>query len=308
MIYILGHKNPDTDSVSSVIAYSDFLKKEGKNAEPITLGKINNETKFVLDYFGIKIPEIKTELPQNAEVILLDHNEKKQSIDNLDDLNLIEVIDHHKINLKTEKPINVCIKPLGSSCTLIAEKFLEKNIDISSQIAGLLIAGIISDTLFFRSPTTTEKDKNILKKLNKIAKIENLEEFSLNMFQAKSDLGNIKVEDLIQLDYKEFDFNGHRWGIGVMETTNKQYALERKKEIKEKLKLLKKRNNLEGVIFTIIDILEEKSWTILAEENEKNVFQKVFSAVDEEGLLFVDKLVSRKKQIVPKLEDYFRSK
>ena len=303
MKHIIGHKNPDTDTTCSALAYENFLSKQGIEAKAFALGKLNKETEFVLEQFGVEAPEQITELPHGAEIILLDHNEEKQSIDNLKDLDIVEIIDHHKVKIETDKPISIFIKPLGSSCSIIAEKYFDTNTQLSKSIAGILLAGIISDTLFFRSPTTTETDRELVEKLNDIVGIDDLEEFSLKMFDAKSDLGDIDVEDLIRLDYKTFDFSDGTYGIGVMETTNINFGLNRKDEIVAKLKQIKEKDNLKGVFFVIVDILNEKSYTLCSGENEIELFKKLFNASDENGTLFVDKLVSRKKQIVPVFEN-----
>ncbi len=303
MKHIIGHKNPDTDTTCSALAYENFLSKQGVDAKAFALGKLNKETEFVLEQFGVEAPEQITELPHGAEIILLDHNEEKQSIDNLKDLDIVEIIDHHKVKIETDKPISIFIKPLGSSCSIIAEKYFDTNTQLSKSIAGILLSGIISDTLFFRSPTTTETDRELVEKLNDIVGIDDLEEFSLKMFDAKSDLGDIDVEDLIRLDYKTFDFSDGTYGIGVMETTNIDFGLNRKDEIVEKLKQIKEKDNLKGVFFVIVDILNEKSYTLCSGENEIELFKRLFDASDENGTLFVDKLVSRKKQIVPVFEN-----
>ena len=164
------------------------------------------------------------------------------------------------------------------------------------------MAGIISDTLFFRSPTTTKTDRELVKKLNDIVNLEDLEKFSLEIFNAKSDLGNIDTEKLIKLDYKLFDFKDGKCGIGVMETTNINFGLKRENEIVKKLKEIKEQDNLKAVYFTIVDILNEKSYTLCSGKEEKEIFKKLFKAESQKNILFVDKLVSRKKQIVPVFE------
>ncbi len=306
MKHIIGHKNPDTDTVCSAIAYEHFLKEQNVEAKAFVLGKVNNETKFVLDYFKVDEPEHITELPRGAEIILLDHNEEKQSIDNIKDLDIVEIIDHHKIKLETDKPISIYIKPLGSSCSIIAEKYFETQTDLPRDIAGLLLAGIVSDTLFFRSPTTTETDKQLVEKLKKISEIDDVEKFSLEMFNAKSDLGDIAAEELIKLDYKVFEFGGNEYGIGVMETTNVDFGLNKKEELIEKMKEIKEKDGLKGLFFVIVDILNEKSYTLCSGQDEKELFEELFSARDDDGVLFADKLVSRKKQIVPAFEEHFK--
>jgi len=307
MKHIIGHKNPDTDTICSAIAYEHFLKTKNVEARAFALGPVNNETKFVLNYFDVDEPEHITELPKGAEIVLLDHNEEKQSIDNINDLDIVEIIDHHKIKLETDKPISIYIKPLGSSCSIIAEKYFDTDTKMNKEIAGLLVAGIISDTLFFRSPTTTNIDKKLAEKLRDIAGIKDLEKFSLNMFNAKSDLGDISTEDLIRLDYKVFTFGDGEYGIGVMETTNIDFGLKRKDEIIKKMQEIKQQDNLKGIFFVIIDILNEKSWTLCSGEDEAKLFMELFNAQKQNGALFVDKLVSRKKQIVPIFEKYFKS-
>ena len=302
---IIGHKNPDTDTICSAIAYQVFLANRGIEAKAYALGEVNNETKFVLAKFGVDSPEVVNELPQNSEIILVDHNEERQSIENLKDLNVVEIIDHHKASFTTDKPIRIQIEPLGASCSIIAKKFMAEKTEIPQVIAQILIAGIISDTLYFRSPTATEADKRLVGKLNIVAKIEDLEKFSLEMFDAKSDVEYLSTEELVRLDYKNFDFSGHKFGIGVMETTNKDFGLKRKVEILEVLKKIKESEKLEAVYFSVIDILEEENYTLCSGEVEKQLFIELFKAENRKEVLFVKDLISRKKEIVPVFEKHF---
>ncbi|MFC1608707.1 manganese-dependent inorganic pyrophosphatase [Patescibacteria group bacterium] len=306
MKHIIGHKNPDTDTICSAIVYEDFLKQKGVEAKAFALGKINNETRFIFDKYEIEEPEHITELPHGTEIILLDHNEESQSIDNLKDLDIVEIIDHHKIKIETDKPISIYIEPVGSSCTIIAKKYFANGVEMTKRNAALLIAGIISDTLYFRSPTTTDVDKDVIERLNEVAEINDLEAFSLEMFNAKSDLGDISAEELVRLDYKVFEFGGENYGIGLMETTNKEYGFRRRDEIVEKLKEIKERDNLKGVFFSVIDILEEKNYTLTSGDEETELFTKLFDVKEQDNFLFVDRLVSRKKEIVPRFEEHFK--
>lgn len=302
MKHIVGHKNPDTDTICSAIAYQKFLKFKNIDSQAFALGHINNETKFVLNYFKVKMPEVINELPHNSEIILVDHNEDGQSIDNLNDLDIVEIIDHHKVKLQTDKPIRIYIEPLGSSCSIVAKKFFQKGFEISKEIAGILLAGVISDTLYFRSPTTTKKDKELVEKLNAIVGIKNLEEFSMQMFDAKSDISEIGTEDLVKMDYKIFEFGKDRYGIGVIETTDKKFALDRKYDLLKNMKKIKKEDNLKGVFLSVIDILKKESFTLCSGDEEIKMFTDMFGAKDRNGTLFVPNLVSRKKEIVPVFE------
>jgi len=303
MKHIIGHKNPDTDSICSAIAYQDFLTKTNVEAKAFALGELNNETKLILEKFGVEIPEIISELLKDSDVILVDHNEEKQTIDNTGDLNIVEMLDHHKVDFKTDKPISILVKPLGSTCSIIAEKYFEEGVELDRKIAGLLLSAIISDTLFFRSPTTTEKDKELADKLAVIAEVDDMEGWSLEMFDAKSNLGDISIEELIKLDYKTFTFKDGDYGIGVMETTKVDFGLDKKDEILTKLTEIKSEDNLKGVYFIIVDILNEKGYALYSGADEKELFTKLFEAEDQEGVLFVNGLVSRKKQIIPKFEN-----
>jgi manganese-dependent inorganic pyrophosphatase len=303
MKHIIGHKNPDTDSVCSAVAYQDFLTKKNIEAKAFRLGDLNKETKLVFEKFGVEPPEKISGLSKNSEVVLVDHNEEKQAIDNLKELDVVEVLDHHKVDFKTDKPISILVKPIGSTCSILAEKYFEEEIELDKKIAGLLLAGIISDTLFFRSPTTTDVDRKLADKLVEVVGVDDLEALSLEMFNAKSDLGDIEVGDLIKLDYKTFTFKDGDYGIGVMETTNVDYGLDRKDEILNKLVEIKEEDGLKGVYFVIVDILNEKGYALYSGDDEKELFTKLFKAEDQEGVLFVDKLVSRKKQIVPVFEN-----
>jgi len=304
--YVFGHRNPDTDAVVSAVVYAGFLKSRDEDVEAVALGELNNETKFVLEKFGVGAPEVKQILPKGSEVVLVDHNEEKQSVSNLSELRICEVVDHHKVNFQTAEPVNVRIEKLGSTCSVIYKIFKEVGYKISKQEASLLISGIISDTLYFRSPTTTEEDKKICAELNKVGGIKDLEKYSLKMFEVKSDLGNVDVKKMIKMDYKEFEFGGAKYGIGVIETTNPSYALGRKSEILAGLKKIKEQDCLKGILVSIIDILNEHNKTLAVGEHEAEVLRAVFNGEEIEHCVYsLGSVISRKKQIVPKLEKHF---
>lgn len=302
MKHIIGHRNPDSDTIFSAMGYQEFLKNKNIESKAFALGDLNNETKFVLDYFDMELPEQISEFPHGTEIILMDHNEEGQSVENIKDLDIVEIIDHHKVSLQTDKPIRIYVEPLGSSCSIVAKKFFAKGFPIPREIAGMLMAGIISDTLYFESPTTTEKDKELVGKLNEIVGIEDLEEFAMKMFDAKSDVSDLSTEEIVKLDYKVFEFGGEKYGIGVMETTNKDFGLERKNEILENLQKIKEEDNMRAVFLSIIDILKKESYTICSDDEAKELFVKMFNGGEKDGVIFVPNLVSRKKEIVPVFE------
>ncbi|MCH8519142.1 MAG: manganese-dependent inorganic pyrophosphatase [Nanoarchaeota archaeon] len=302
---IIGHKNPDTDAICSAIAMQEFMKAKGHNAQAYRLGELNKETQFVMNYTSSIIPELVTSFEEKSELILVDHNEKAQSIDNLEQYSLYYIVDHHKFSLETSAPLYIRAEPIGSTCSIVAKMFSEEQIEISKELATLMIAGIVSDTLYFRSPTTTHEDRELVEMLNEIAQIEDVEKFSLDMFSAKSDLGDITAIEMIQIDYKEFEFNGNMYGIGVMETTNAQYGINRLSEIKEALTQIQERDNLTGVMFSVVDILDEKNYSICSNEEFGVQVQQAFSStLLENGFLDLGGALSRKKQIVPTLKNF----
>ena len=305
MKYVISHKNPDTDTICASVVYQKFLEKTGVESKVYALGTLNKETQFVFEKLGLEAPMVQLELPAESEVILVDHNEAGQSIDNLHELDLVGIVDHHKVDIKTSKPIEIDVQPLGSSCSIVAKKYFTSGVELDKTLATLLLSGILSDTLYFRSPTSTDEDKEIAEKLNKIAEIDDLEQYALDMFNAKSDLGDMDIESIITLDYKKFNFGGNDYAIGVMETTNPAYGLGRKDEILPKLAEIQKRDNLKGVVFSIIDILHEESFTFCSDNETTELFKELFNAEEKDGALFVDNLVSRKKQIVPVFEKHF---
>jgi manganese-dependent inorganic pyrophosphatase len=304
MIYVIGHKNPDTDAIVSALIYSDFLNQTGHSTTPVKLGKLNKETEFVLKYWKAPTPETKTNLDPESQISLVDHNERSQSIDNLDQYKLVSIIDHHKFNLVTAAPLEIIAKPVGSTATVLAEMFFMAGIEPSQQQAGLLISAIMSDTLHYRSSTTTDTDKLIVEKLNQIAQIDNLEDYSLQMFNAKSDLGDIQVEDLIRLDYKEYEIANSKVAVGVLETTSTDYGLKRKQEIITKLKEIKKQDQIDHLLFSIVNIIEETNIGLVADTEDQEFFKNVFQTnADNHQVDLGDKL-SRKKQLIPNIEIY----
>jgi len=305
-MYVYGHKNPDTDAIVAAVIAADYYNKLGVECTPIRLGELNKETQFLVDHFGFEVPELMESIDDGTRVVLVDHNEIAQSFENLRELDIYAIIDHHKFNLQTDAPLNIRAEIIGSTASILYKMYEEAGLELNKQQAGMMIAAIISDTLFFRSPTTTDQDRYIVDELNQIAQIEDLEAFSLEMFDAKGDLSDYSPEEIITLDYKPFDFNGNKFTIGVMETTNPKFALDMKSELIAAQKDIKSREGLDGILFFVVDILNENSKAIVCGEFEEQTVLKAFGAsVSEDGILDAGHIVSRKKQIVPKLEEFF---
>lgn len=302
-IYIIGHKNPDTDSICSPTAYANYLRKKGKKAIAVRTGKINPETKFVLDYFKVKAPKVLANA-KGKRIILLDHNEKTQSPNNIEKAEIIEVIDHHKISFECNYPIFFHVEPIGSTCTLIAKKYLnDRKIKLTRKIAGILSAGILSDTMVFRSPTTTKEDIEIAKKLAKKAEVKNLEKFGIEIKKQKASLKEVKAKDIIFSDSKTYNFGRKKVGIGQVEVIDLGEIEKRKKELIKKLEELAKKEKYNLLILMATDIIRKGSKILLW--GEINYFEKAFRKKIKNNSLYLKDVMSRKKQIVPPLMKAF---
>lgn len=305
MLFVLWHKSPDTDAILSAIIYAKFSQACGKEATPIRLGELNNETKFVLEKLNWQTPELYTTLPAGSEIVLTDHNELSQTIDNFHELTLKGIIDHHKCTITTSEPTEIIIIPIASTCSVIYWLWKSMGIEIPQDVATAMLMGLISDTLYFRSPTTTAYDKQIAQELNAIAGIENLEQLSLDMFNAKSDLGDISVRNLVTMDYKTFETNGKKFGAGTIETTNPSYTLDRKEEIVADLIALKAEQGLDMIMLSVVDILNEHNITIVPTDADAAIIKSVFDTDTTDNLADLGNRISRKKQIAGPLTDHF---
>jgi manganese-dependent inorganic pyrophosphatase len=298
---IIGHKNPDTDSIVSAIVAQDYFKEIlGKDAKAYRAGKLNNESKFVLGKYGIKEPKLISTTNKDDIIVLVDHNEQTQTFDGLNFSQVEYIFDHHKLSLSTEKPVYLRNEPVGSTSSLLAKMFHENGKDISEKNAKLLLAGILSDTLNLTSPTTTDEDKRIVNELNNIAKVD-IKRFIGEMFEAKSSLEGISNNDIINLDYKIFEMGKYKVGIGTWETTSPATVNVEKDDIFELLKKKKGTEKLDYSYFMIVDILRHNCNLYIISEDEKMLAENVFGGKEENGVIFLKGVVSRKKQIAPLL-------
>ena len=206
-LLVFGHKNPDTDSICSAVSLAYLKNKLGQNAKAYALGEVRKEAQYVLDYFKVDAPTVLTSISNicnddkdlvlegKPKVVLVDHNEYGQSIDGLADADLVEIVDHHKLGgMATDTPLSMRLMPVGCTCTIITQMYKENNVEIPYEIAGLLMSAILSDTLIFKSPTTTEMDKLAVEELNKIVNVD-VEKYAMDMFKAGTSLDGYSVEE-----------------------------------------------------------------------------------------------------------------
>ncbi|ODS42623.1 MAG: manganese-dependent inorganic pyrophosphatase [Candidatus Altiarchaeales archaeon IMC4] len=301
-IYVVGHKNPDTDSICSAIAYAGLKEKIGISAKAASSGEINDETRFVLGRFGFAPPD-RIGDASGKKLVLVDHNEAQQSPDNADKAQIIEVIDHHKIDFKCSVPVYFRNEPVGCTATIIADMYEDAGVKITGGIAGLLLSAILSDTVVFKSQTTTEKDRAASKRLAKIAGIKNTEEFGIEVKTAKASLAGKSAEALIFMDYKDFTFNGKKVGIGQIEVVGMEEVNSRKAELIAGIASVMKKNGNDAVLLMATDIIAEGT-DLLATGNIKPL-EKAFGKKISNDSVYLPKVMSRKKDVVPLLEKAF---
>lgn len=296
---IFGHKNPDSDSICSAISLSKLKELTGNsNTIPCRLGEISKETEFILNRFNVATPELITSVEPKTEVILVDHNEFPQSVDGIESAKIVQVVDHHKFgNFQTDEPVKINADIVGCSCTIIYDLYKQEGVVPPKEIAGLLMSAILSDTLLFKSPTCTEKDIKAVKELSKIAEIENVEEYGMEMLIAGTSLSDKTVEEILNLDGKEFDMNGKKMFISQVNTVDVNGVLAKADELRKVMTELNEKKGYDFSILIITDIVKAGSNLFVVGNSE--IVEKAFNITLESNTAWLDGVVSRKKQIVP---------
>lgn len=299
MLYIIGHKNPDTDSICSAIAYGYFLNQKGLAATACRAGAVNAETKFVLEKFGFSEP-LLLENAAGRDLILVDHNEKEQRLEG--EGRIVGVLDHHKINFSSAEPLEFFVEPVGATASILAGKFFRENMAMPPDIAGILLASILSDTVIFRSPTTAEADREAAAKLNEKLNFE-LEEFGKEIKKAGMETEQ-PAERLLLRDAKEYVFAGKKFLVSQIEIMEiEKFLSEKKKEILSGMRTIKAEKGFDCFIFAATDIFQEGSELFVCGEEEK--ISRIFNIQLEDNSVWFAGLMSRKKQIIPVLEKNF---
>lgn len=302
-IYITGHKNPDTDTICSAIAYQRGFESLGSDAKAIRLGEISPETLFVLNSLKLEHPLLIKDASElgDCALILVDHNEKGQSLENRESLQIIEVIDHHRLmDFETKTPIDIRIESVGCTSTILYKIMMEKEMQIDKITAQLMLSAIISDTLLFKSPTCTDKDRDVAYILADISGLD-INSYGMEMLKAGTDFLDKTVNQILEIDAKQFETNNGLFEVSQVSTVDiesvfKQYESDFKEKIKEKVN----KCNLKLFILLVTDIIECNSKVLVIGE-DLEFFEKQFNTKLIDNKAILKNVVSRKKQIVPYL-------
>lgn len=304
-IYVIGHKSPDTDSVFAAMAYAN-LKNSLENTdcyEAAITSAVNKETKYALDKFGFDVPAV-LENAADQQVILVDHNEFCQAVDGIENAKIIEVVDHHKVDFKYSEPILFYVKPWGSSCSLIFDLYKSNNVVVDKKMAGLMLTAVLVDTVITKSPTCTAKDKEIISELAQLAGIDDWQAFGMEIFKVRASVVELSEEEIIKSDFKDFAMKVGKIGIGQVETADLSDFSNREDLILETLKEIKDNGNYHTTMLFITDIINEGSQFLVVSDDESG-FAKAFGEELKNNRAYVAGILSRKKQVTPKLQEVF---
>lgn len=305
MIKIFGHKSPDTDATASAIIWAWHLTNNHHTpSTPYLLGKPNTEAAFVLKHWNIDQPDIISAVADTDQVVIVDTNNPAELVENLNDADIIQIIDHHKLvgGITTAKPIDISIKPLASTASVMSTMMTEAEMEnLPREIKGLMLSCILSDTLAFRSPTTTEYDKNLAESLALELGLD-LQNYADQMFAAKSDVSHLSVEDLIYMDSKKYPVQDKIFRVSVVETTSPQSILARHAEIVAALSTVAEKDEVDAVLFFVVDIMAAEAILFTPDEFTQSVANKSFDVSATGETVTLPGVVSRKKQMVPNLK------
>ena len=300
-VIVTGHKNPDTDSICSSIIMANLAKHYGVDAKPARLGNVNKETEYVLTHLKMEAPELVEKVEEGQKLILVDHNEKAQSVEGRENAKVLAVIDHHRIaDFETNEPLYYLAKPYGCTSTILFEEYKKAGVEIDKTIGTLMLSAIVSDTLLLKSPTCTEKDIKAVEELEKITDLK-ANEYGLDMLKAGTDLSTYSSQEVINLDAKMFEKNGKKIIVAQVNTADIDDVFSRREELEFAMEKEIAEKKIDLFIFVITDIINTNS-KIIALGTEKGLAEKAFGKkLDELDSMMLEGVVSRKKQIAPPL-------
>lgn len=301
---VFGHKSPDTDSTGAPLIWAWYLTKiKGQPAEARLLGTPNTEAAFVLKRWEFDQPEIIEDVAADQPCVIVDTNNPAELPASINSADVQAIIDHHKLTggLETKGPINITIRPLACTATLMYQLMGPDAAKMPDAIKGLMLSCILSDTLEFRSPTTTAIDKQLAQSLAKDLKIE-IPDYAGDMFAAKSDVSAFSDAELLRMDSKEYEVDGTKFRVSVLETTAPQIVLDRQAGLTEAMETVAKEDGVDQVLLFVVDILNEEATFLTPNDLTRTVATKSFDVTAEGDSVTLPGVMSRKKQIIPALK------
>ena len=303
-IYIVGHKNPDNDSAMAAYGLATLKNamNDGNTYIACVQGELPAESKLVFDEFGIEAPVLKTKIDEGEKLILVDHNEKGQSIEGLEQAELIEIVDHHRIaDISTASPVTFINMPWGSTATVIAQLFVMHKVELERSCAAALLSAILTDTVILKSPTTTDVDKEVVERLSSVIGVD-YQEFGMKLFKSRGGDEDVSDEEICTRDSKEFNFGGKKVWIAQYETCDLDGLKARESDILAQVQKIQEEGSYDSALLLLTDILQEGSDFLCA--GDVSFIEGAFDISFDAGPVWMPKVMSRKKQVAAVLIDY----
>ncbi|MEM5543232.1 manganese-dependent inorganic pyrophosphatase [Sulfitobacter sp. AS92] len=301
---VFGHKSPDTDSTGSPIVWAWYLNEiKGIPAKPVLLGEPNTEALFMLDKWNLDKPEILTALEADTKVVIVDTNNPVELPANINEADITGIIDHHRLvaGLETRGPIEINIQPLACTATIMFKMIGKDWAQAPRGVKAAALSCILSDTLEFRSPTTTQEDRAIAEDIARDLGVD-ISEYAAEMFAAKSDVSSFSEAELLRMDSKEFDLDGTNLRVSVLETTSPAPLLDRKDALMAEMPKVAEADGAAQVLLFIVDILKEEATLLVPNDMVKHIAEQSFGAEVSGDTVVLPGVMSRKKQIIPNLK------
>lgn len=304
-VLIFGHQNPDTDSITSAIVMENLERKLGnENAKAVSLGPVNKETKFVLNYLGIEEPEVIDNIEDNQEVILVDHNEATQSVANIANAKILKVVDHHTMSFVAPYQLYYRAEPVGCTQTVLYKMYKEYGVEVDKKIGTLMLSAIASDTLVLKSPTTTAEDIRVVKELEAITGVD-INTYGVDMLKAGTDISDYTPEQVINIDSKLFEQANKKFKIAQVNTADLDSIFKNQSYFEQAINEDIEKENLDFYVFAATDIVNSNS-KIISLGNDSPVVEKAFGVSMDNHTAMLENVVSRKKQILPPILDMLK--
>jgi len=300
---VFGHLSPDTDSTGSPVIWAWFLNEIKKTpAEAVLLGEPNTEAAFVLKHWDCPKPRIVTDIADGTPAVVVDTNNPAELPSNINALDVTAIIDHHKLvgGLETKGPIDITIRPLACTATIMHSLIGKHMAQAPAWVKGLMLSCILSDTLEFRSPTTTQEDRAIAHALADDLGVD-MGALASAMFAAKSDVSAFSDAELLRMDSKNYEVGGKKFRVSVLETTSPEQILSRKASLMASMETVAAEDGADQVLLFVVDILREEATMLVPNDLTRAVAEKSFGATVDGDSVVLPGVMSRKKQIIPVL-------
>lgn len=300
---VFGHKSPDTDSTGSPIIWAWYLNEvKGVPAEAVLLGEPNTEAAFMLKRWDVPKPRIIADVEADQPCVIVDTNNPAELPASINAADVRQIVDHHKLvgGLETKGPIDITIRPLACTATILYDLMGDDTAKMPEWVRALALSCILSDTLEFRSPTTTAHDRDVAEDLAHELGIS-IPDYAAELFAAKSDVSAFSDAELLRMDSKEYEVGGKKFRVSVLETTMPSIPLDRKASLMDTMRIVAEEDGVDQVLLFVVDILNEEATLLVPNDLVKTLAEKSFGATVEGDSVVLPGVVSRKKQIIPNL-------